>query len=269
MKIQNLEQTILNRKSIRTFKNEAVSSEHLVEIEQYLQWQLQDQTFSKTYNIDLIDKQELTADIKLGTYGIIKGGRYFLILSGKLDDGSKQQLGYIGEKVVLKIHSLGLGSVWLGGSYNRGDFKKVIDIKDDYQVQLVIPFGVIDNNKHLLGKLAGSISHSRMPLNKIAFIGSELMDINTLDNDVYQAALKQLQLAPSGANRQPWRVVVIDDTFHFYNTKGLSPQTDLGIGFAHFQLWLEDCGYMGEVSKQENDYLANYQFSYQVTPSSI
>ena len=60
-----------------------------------------------------------------------------------------------------------------------------------------------------------------------------------------------VRLAPSAVNRQPWRVVIAEDTAHFYlkRSKGLShdgrldmQMVDLGIALCHFALTAKEIG---------------------------
>jgi len=69
----------------------------------------------------------------------------------------------------------------------------------------------------------------------------------------YAFPLELLRLAPSAANRQPWRVVHKDDAFHFYreeNPKSKYPydlqRLDVGIGACHFHLAAEDRALSGQ-----------------------
>ncbi len=57
--------------------------------------------------------------------------------------------------------------------------------------------------------------------------------------------LEMIRLAPSAVNKQPWRVVVVDNTVHFYlkRSKGFSKEgkldmqmIDMGIALCHFAL---------------------------------
>ena len=60
-----------------------------------------------------------------------------------------------------------------------------------------------------------------------------------------------VRLAPSAVNKQPWRVVVADNTAHFYlrRSKKFSGEskldmqmTDMGIALCHFELTAKEMG---------------------------
>lgn len=263
--IENIKQSIENRKSVRTFESTEIAAEKLDAISELLTELNFDSTFADTFKIELINRTDLAENVKLGTYGMIKGANHFLVLTSRNDEKSLLQLGYAGEQLVLKIESLDLVSVWLGGSYSRKDFRNIIEFTADYELQLVIPFGIGSEKKRLINSFAVVISKNRLPIEKIAYIGRDLGDIRTLENAEIREGLELLRLAPSGANFQCWRVVVESDVLHFYTVKGLTPEVDLGIGFSHFKLWMDACGYRSEIIYKENSYLDNYKFSCQLT----
>ena len=65
-------------------------------------------------------------------------------------------------------------------------------------------------------------------------------------------AFEAVRLAPSAANRQPWRAVITESGVHFYEQKSIkdSPlgdvqKVDMGIALCHFDLSLEEDGISG------------------------
>jgi len=63
-----------------------------------------------------------------------------------------------------------------------------------------------------------------------------------------------VRLAPSAVNRQPWRMVVMDDVVHFYLQRAKSlgggkldmQKIDMGIALCHFELMAKELGFKGE-----------------------
>lgn len=60
---------------------------------------------------------------------------------------------------------------------------------------------------------------------------------------MYQFPLEMLRLAPSAVNKQPWRVVFANNSFHFFERNSLGESNtidmqriDMGIGICHFHL---------------------------------
>lgn len=70
-----------------------------------------------------------------------------------------------------------------------------------------------------------------------------------------------VRLAPSGMNKQPWRVVEGDD-FHFYTYAGKSGvEIDLGIALNQFDKMMNQLGHTGTIAITSNDYKDNYMFT--------
>lgn len=100
-----------------------------------------DNPFQGDVSIYLINKEDLPKNIKLGTYGMIKGGKYYLVGVSGNKDKDKLSLSYMLEKVVLYLTDLGLESVWLESAFNKSKFEKVVSILGHHKVRVVIPFG--------------------------------------------------------------------------------------------------------------------------------
>ncbi|MGV2644551.1 nitroreductase Nfs, partial [Clostridium perfringens] len=112
-----------------------------------------DNPFKINIRISLIKKDNFKNEIKLGTYGVIKGANYYLVAACEDKDFALQTLGYTLEKVILYCTSLGLGTVWLGGSFSRGDFAKAINLKDNEILPIVSPVGYEGGKKSLLASI--------------------------------------------------------------------------------------------------------------------
>lgn len=75
----------------------------------------------------------------------------------------------------------------------------------------------------------------------------------------YAFPLEMLRLAPSAANKQPWRVIQAGDTYHFYEARSMKDnklgidiqRTDVGIGACHFHLAAQERDLPGRFRKLE------------------
>jgi nitroreductase len=63
---------------------------------------------------------------------MVKGASSFLAVAVAKDNNSNniEWLGYLFEKTILFATCLGLGTCWLGGTLNREEFARVINLKD-------------------------------------------------------------------------------------------------------------------------------------------
>lgn len=191
---------------------------------------------------------------KLSTYGFIKGVKTFICTVVNNQKRSEENLGYTMEKVVLHAVSLGLGTCWLAGSFNKASFGKAIGLKDGEILPVVISVGYPAEKRSFLDKAMYSFtrSKSRKDWNEIFFDKDFNKPLYKENSGIYADALEMVRIAPSGFNKQPWRVVKDDDIFHFF-MKGKKKDGQfnidrlcIGIAMCHFELALNECGIYGE-----------------------
>ena len=84
-------------------------------------------------------------------------------------------LGYSLEKVILYCTSLGLGTVWLGGTFNKGNFAKAVNLKENEILPIVSPVGYEGGKKSLFAKVVGKNTNKRNDFSQSFFNG----DFNT------------------------------------------------------------------------------------------
>lgn len=151
------------------------------------------------------------AELKgLGTYGFIKDPSAYLaaVKGGDLDI---VDLGWAVELVVLKATELGIGSCWLGGTFNRGSFAKAAKLARGESLAIVIALGreKPDAREGTLRRKVGGAA--RKPWAELFFDGG--FDRPIADHDglaalgldpAWSKALESLRLSPSASNKQPW-----------------------------------------------------------------
>ncbi|MDO5516655.1 MAG: nitroreductase family protein [Clostridium sp.] len=235
MNSKSIKEIIPARYSVRNYSGEPLSEEMIEKINSYIK-NLKS-PFNKEVRIQLVKRNTDGESIKLGTYGVIKGADYFLISACENDDESLMALGYALEEVILYCTSLGLGTVWLGGTFKKSDFAKAIDLKSDEILPIVAPVGYGGGKKSLLGTLFGNHKNVRKPFSKLFFNGTFDTPLTESDAKEYFEPLEMLRLAPSAVNKQPWRAVKENNNINFYlvSTNNLN-KVDIGIGLCHFHL---------------------------------
>jgi len=194
-------------------------------------------------------KNEVKDGGKIGTYGFVKNPPAFIggvvknTLSGMVD------FGFLFEEVILRLTELHLGTVWLGGTFNRKDFD--VEVNEGEIIAAVSPVGY-EAAKTINEKVIRNFikANKRKPFDELFFSGYDLNKIKE-DHPYYQY-LKAVQSGPSASNKQPWRIVIIDDMFNFYlkRTKGYGNMLkldiqaiDIGIALSHLYLTLVEDNY--------------------------
>ena len=77
----------------------------------------------------------------LGTYGFIKGASVFIVGAVAKGEWAMEDYGYCMEKNILAATHLGLGTCWLGGTFNRSASASRISKRDDEVIPAITPVG--------------------------------------------------------------------------------------------------------------------------------
>ncbi len=253
-------ETIRKRVSCRTFKAEALSDNHRGNIEEALRANIQG-PFGNRVRFELVDLTGTAqAEIKtLGTYGFIQGARFFIVGAVQKGNRAMEDFGYCMEMNILAATNLGLGTCWLGGTFNRSASAARIRQGEGEVVPAITPIGypkerksITDSAIRLLAKSSG-----RKPWEELFFHGDTRTPLTRSIAGSYELALECVRLGPSASNRQPWRVIKDQeqDLFHFYlnRTPGYAQKyggnslqdIDMGIALCHFEIGAREMRHKG------------------------
>ena len=199
----------------------------------------------------------------LGTYGTIEGVQNFIVGAIEKSEYDREHFGYILESIILAATDLGLGTVWLGGTFNRSLFSAKIKKKENETVPAITPIGypAARTSKEITIRSYAK-ADKRFPWEKLFFEG----DFSTplVVETEYFTLIENVRLGPSAGNFQPWRIVkeLNEDNFHFYllytNDKmgkvyNVFKRLDIGIAVSHFNLSAKELGITGKWSFEQPD----------------
>ncbi len=159
---------------------------------------------------------------------------YYIVFIGEMTETNVQaSTGYIGEGVILEATALGLNTCWVGGFYKREAVLKQIDLKDNEKLLAITPIGYSEEEKDRVGN--STKKHRRKNLNKLILSKEENI------GKWIDSALEVARLAPSAANRQPWRIEISDDSITVSSSSkregsSVSRRLDCGIAMLHLEL---------------------------------
>ena len=202
----------------------------------------------------------------LGTYGFIRDpGAFLAVAKGRdLDMGD---LGFATELVVLKATELGLGSCWLGGTFNRSRFAAAAALRPGESLALAVALGDEAPGARegtLRRRIAGGTRKAWAGLFIDLSSGSPIAGADALPalgiEDAWADALEALRLAPSASNKQPWLLARAAAGWELYLARSPgyhSPLSrlagvadmqanDMGIAMSHFALAARERGLEGE-----------------------
>ena len=242
--------TIKHRVSCRTYKNVPIKEADRQKLVDSILTNVRG-PFGNKVRFELIDLAGKERDeIKtLATYGMIKGASTFIVGAVTKGDRALEDYGYCMERIVLMATHLGLGTCWLGGTFNRSVSASRINKRDDEVIPAITPVGPPSDMS-----IRNSVirffarSNSRKPWEKLFFYGDTHIPLPRDIKGSYQLGLECVRIGPSASNRQPWRIIKERDSdiYHFYlsRTPGYAKlypdvslqDVDMGIAMCNFEI---------------------------------
>lgn len=266
-----VEKTVNERTSVRTYEERPLSSKEKEKINNYIK--TLNNPFQVNVSFQLLETDKAVNGEKLGTYGVIKGAKDFIGAAVEESDLSLEALGYSFEELILYATSLGLGTCWLGGTFNRSGFANAMQIKENDLFPAITPIGYPVGKKRVTESLVRWVAKSdkRKEWDELFFNQDFSNKLSKKDAGEFSYPLEMLRLAPSAGNKQPWRVLYTKNAYHFYEAKSLGDnktgidiqRVDVGIGACHFHLAVLEKGLPGKFVKLGNPVVeAPTQLSY-------
>lgn len=250
---------VRQRYSCRSFDGRGVPPGILAELERFfagLAW-----PFASRLRFGVIDNEKVRAAnlFSAGSYGLIRGARFYLTALVQKDEPRRwEDAGFALEAVVLQATSLGLGSCWIGGVFDRKRFRRELGIGAGEQLPVVVAVGRPAARPSLRDRLVrwGARGDLRKSPAGLFFAPDWRTPLLYEKLPRWAPVLDCLRLAPSASNKQPWRIVHEEGVFHFFLNRdraygAMMPladlqRIDLGIAICHFQAAAADAGLDGE-----------------------
>lgn len=244
--MEHIKELVKARRSVRTYDGRALTAE--------------DRNKLMTYARAIENPYGLKVDFKLlegEQHGlkcpVITGTD--LYIGGKInrDPHAFEAFGYSFEMLVLYAQSIGIGTVWLGGTMNRSAFEDAMELAEGEMMPCASPLGYTAPKMSLREGVMrkGVGADQRLAFGELFFDGNFDTPLSEEKAGALAFPLEMVRWAPSAVNKQPWRVLVTDKAVHFYlkRSKGFSPhgtldmqRIDMGIGLCHFDLATKECG---------------------------
>jgi len=188
---------------------------------------------------------------RIGTYGIIKNAPAFIVGAAGNAPFACADFGYALEGIVLVAAANGLGTCWLGGTFDRSGAKEVLRLTEDEVVPAVTPVGEPADRRTMVDTAMRAFAGSkkRRPWAELFFDRTWNNPLAEEESGIWKPVLEAVRRGPSASNKQPWRIVRTgsdhDVVFHLflcedkaYNTaiRGVRIQElDIGIAMRHFE----------------------------------
>ncbi|MGV8983787.1 nitroreductase family protein [Clostridium sp.] len=250
------------RTSSRSFEQRNIESGNLKKLKDYIT-KMNEETKMKAKVIFIQNKvTDGSKVMKLGTYGVISGANSFIV--GILDKEEKDSIGfgYLFEKIVLFATDLGLQTCWLGGTFNKENFKQNISLLDNEFIPIVSPIGIKKEKPRVFESAMRAVigANKRKQWSELFFEADSLVPLNESNEGQYAIPLEMVRLGPSASNKQPWRIIKDKNAYHFFlcRTKGYGgsgydmQKNDMGIAKCHFELAVNELGLKGTWQEIKN-----------------
>ena len=244
--MKNIEALVRGRRSVRNYKEKPIEPEVMEKLAEFIA-EL-DNPYGIAVDVLLRDAGEykLSCPVAPGV-GLFACGRV------KRCQHMNEAFGYSFEKLVLFCRSLGLGTVWVGGTMDRAAFENAADLADDEAMPCMSPVGYPAEKMALREIMMRKAikADERMDFSQLFFDGSFDRPLSSESAGELFKALEMVRLAPSAVNKQPWRIVLDGKTVHFYlqRSKGFGggaldmQKIDMGIALCHFDLAAREQGF--------------------------
>jgi len=272
----DVKETIKKRVSTRSFLEKSLTNDDKNKLINFYS------TLTNPFGVDVrvqyISKETGAENVQLGTYGTIKGAKDFLAITVKDEPFAMEAVGYQFENLVLYATDMGLGTVWLAGTFSRKDFKNIMEVSNDDLFPCISPVGYPAEKRSFVEKImrASLGSKNRKAWNKLFYLNDFNLTLSQEDTGKFETSLEMLRLAPSSTNAQPWIAVKEEDNIHFFcNYKNnISDDVkkikhlDLGIALSHSHQTAMSEGLDGKFEIQNIDFSIPENMHYVISYSS-
>ncbi len=250
-------ETISHRESTRTYNGKPLIKIDAEQIQDFIHTGIH--YLGETIDFRMISANEnKSGKIRnLSAYGMIRGAKNYIAgVAGK--NTSLVEYGFAFEQIALYADSIGLGTCWLGGTFKRKSVARLLRIKKDEWIPVMMPVGYPAKRasaREQITRLAIK-ADSRKPFEEVFFDGKNGLALNETTSGDLAEVLEAVRLAPSASNKQPWRLVVntvgdvefyVERTPNYGAMLGYDIQlVDIGIAMYHFLAAAKETGINGE-----------------------
>lgn len=149
-------------------------------------------------------------------YGKFSGVTNYIALIGK--KGCDEQIGYYGEKLVLKAQELGLNTCWVAMTYGKSKTKVTLNNGEKIYCVLALGYGANQGTSHKIKK------------------PEQVSNVSESTPEWFKKGVEASLLAPTAMNQQKFKFTYTKDKVTATSGIGFYTKMDLGIAKYHFEL---------------------------------
>ncbi|MDU2131464.1 MAG: nitroreductase family protein, partial [Finegoldia magna] len=176
------------RHSVRKYLDEEID----ISVKKIIEEKVDEVNRESNLNIKAVFDDKEGFNSRLAKYGKFENVNNFLIMKGVGNDLS-ETCGYYGEKLVMELMNLDLGSCWVALTYNKKNIKKYIEPNEN--LVIVISFGIPAN--------LGYNRKSKLP--------KQVSNVNDDSPQWFKDGVDCALNAPTAINQQKVMLTWVDD----------------------------------------------------------
>ncbi len=249
----NTTTAISKRISTRTFSEAPLSQRSIKDIQNVLDKANQMSILGTTVHFQYLNVLDPSkGHQKVGTYGIFKNQQGYVVGSCTETVEGYLDFSYAMEFIVIELTKLNLATCWVGGTFNKNHLGKFISPNSDHKIPAIVPLGYPTDKLRVIERIAKKIVNPRGRIDFDRLFYNETFKTPLTKDTRHYKALEMVRIAPSAVNKQTWRIVQVDNKFHFYSELDKksytenpveNPQSlDIGIALYHFHATLIEEG---------------------------
>lgn len=218
------------RRSRRAYKQKPLSNDIMNVIREMVD------AVNEEANLDFKFIEDATPAFKIFT------GKFSMIaVCGPDTQKAREDCGYYGESIMLQCVYHGLGTCWVGGTYNENKTYEMIDLEREKRLYAVITIGYPKESLSVIEKTMYNATHKKSkPYQKMIEYCDEALP------EHYTYALKLVEKAPSAVNRRPVLFRYCEGVLSAYVDEPYSDKSvDFGIAKLHFVIGCRAMGVNG------------------------
>ncbi len=197
----------------------------------------------------------------VGSYGKIQNAPHYVAFIGHTEQTDfEAATGYIGEAIILEATSMSKGTCWVAGMFKREVVQNQLNLKENEEVLAITPVGHVASAKSRGDRIISRMARSHRRKSLLNLIEGEV----TLSKEWMNIALEAARVAPSAANRQPWRFTIEENAITVHESQkkamysGISKRLDCGISMMHLELGARFAGARGTWIHHDSPRVASY-----------
>ncbi|WP_174727434.1 nitroreductase family protein [Mesobacillus harenae] len=279
-------ETMRGRQSVRTYDTQNLSESDIGKITAYINEEKNlIGPFGGKGRIDFVRVNKNVTDkgIKLGTYGFIKNPNAYLVGISANDKYSLVEYAYIFHQLILYATQLGIGTCWMGGTFNRNSFEKEIQLEEKQFIPCVSPLGYPKEKQRVFDKALRYVvkADNKKGWDRLFYDSTFKVPLAKEQAGPFKIPIEMVRLGPSASNKQPWRIILSEDrqACHLYieqtpnysgNLNYNMQLLDMGIAMCQFEIACRELKLAGkwqvadpnlEVLNEHTDYIASWKMT--------